>query len=143
MLEVRSAGKKGYKMTHEEAIKIAIDAEWEVIASSRGMCGENHPFEAGLRAYLTARDCVLMPREGYSEKPYYFAPEIDEECSGEDIQIIMDCVPVHEVTKIEEHRRTAYRYAVWINESTLLDFATEEEATAALVAAMDRREKRG
>ena len=49
-------------MTHEEAIKIAIDAEWEVIASSRGMCGENHPFEAGLRAYLTARDCVLMPR---------------------------------------------------------------------------------
>ena len=49
-------------MTHEEAIAAAKDAEWEVIASSRGMCGENHPFEAGLRAYLTARDCVLMPR---------------------------------------------------------------------------------
>ena len=50
-------------MTHEEAIAAAKDAEWEVIASSRGMCGENHPFEAGLRAYLTARGMVLMPRE--------------------------------------------------------------------------------
>ena len=50
-------------MTHEEAIEAAKNAEWEVIASSRGMCGENHPFEAGLRAYLTARGMVLMPRE--------------------------------------------------------------------------------
>ena len=43
-------------MTHEEAIEAAKNAEWEVIASSRGMCGDDHPFEAGLRAYLAAQE---------------------------------------------------------------------------------------
>jgi hypothetical protein len=87
---------------------------------------QNDPILTEAAARIEALEAAL------SGAPYYMAPEIDDECVGDSVEMVMCDVPLREVQEIEVHRRTGYVYAVWLDERTLKSFDTEEEANAAL-----------